>query len=67
MAAAGFDLDRYQQLLRARDRYKRYLATAGSLHDDATAAMRDAQAAGADGSGGGADLHEAPGGKAKLA
>lgn len=26
MAERGFDLDRYQHLMRTRDRYKRYLA-----------------------------------------
>lgn len=29
MAAAGFDLDKYQHLMRTRERYKRYMATKG--------------------------------------
>lgn len=41
MAAAGFDLDAYQQLIRARERYRRYLAAAGSLHSSAAAAIAD--------------------------
>lgn len=37
LAAAGFDLDKYEQLMRTRDRYKRYIATnAGhEQHDEA--------------------------------
>jgi hypothetical protein len=37
LAAAGFDLDKYEQLMRTRDRYKRYIATkaAHEQHDEA--------------------------------
>lgn len=46
MAAAGFDLDKYQQLRRSRDRYKRYLAsTQPQQHGGIAAAGAEAEAA----------------------
>lgn len=39
MHAAGFDLDKYQHLRRTRDRYRRYLASAGSLSGEAQAVL----------------------------
>jgi hypothetical protein len=46
MAAAGFSLDKYQNLIHARDRYKRYLASAGSLNADVLAAYAAEAASG---------------------
>jgi hypothetical protein len=45
MAAAGFDLDKYQHLIRTRERYKRYMATKGvQLPSGAGNAAQEAEA-----------------------
>lgn len=51
MAAAGFDLDRYHQLMRTRDRYKRYMAAKVPVgqHTDTVAAAAAAAGAATDG------------------
>lgn len=56
MAAAGFDLDKYQQLRRTRDRYKRYLAS-----------TQPQQHAGAEAAAGAAEAEAATNGKLKGA
>jgi hypothetical protein len=43
LAAAGFDLDKYEQLMRTRDRYKRYIAltAAHGQHDETADAAKN--------------------------
>lgn len=35
LAAAGFDIDKYEHLIRTRERYKRYIATKATQPDGA--------------------------------
>lgn len=44
MAAAGFSLDRYNQLMATRDRYKRYLAAADGSTPSSTGLQAAAHA-----------------------
>jgi hypothetical protein len=43
LAKAGFDIDKYEHLMRTRERYKRYIATKAAQPNDAAtlAALKD--------------------------